>query len=104
MHRIATDDEQRSNDETQDILHTIELDKHTYYEYARLSKKLKEIRDYRREAKNTQEALLPLVGWVEQNKPVIKSLERVLGDMRKAEKKQENRMYAPRTDVLEGEA
>lgn len=102
--RIAQDDEQRANDETQDILHSIELDKHSYNELAHLAKKMVTVRQKRREAKDTQETLIPIVEWTEKNMPVIKVLERILGDMRKAEKRQGSRLYAQRTDVLKEDA
>lgn len=99
-YRMAQEDERQANDETQDILHSLELDKHTYNEQAKLARKLVDVRQRRRIAKETQEATAPIVVWSEANKPVIKALERVLGDVRKAEKRQEHRMYAPRTGVL----
>jgi hypothetical protein len=102
-YRMAQEDEQQANDETQDILHSLELDKHTYNEQAKLARKLVDVRQRRRVAKETQEATAPIVAWSEANKQVIKALERVLGEVRKAEKRQEHRMYAPRTDVLESD-
>ena len=102
-YRMAQEDERQANDETQDILHSLELDKHTYNEQAKLARKLVEVRQRRRVAKETQEATAPIVTWSEANKLVIKALERVLGDVRKAEKRQEHRMYAPRTGVLEND-
>lgn len=39
--------------------------------------------------------------WVKDNKSIIGSLQRLLGDIRKAEKKQQNRTYIPRTNVIE---
>lgn len=101
LYRIAKDDEQRDNEETQDILHTLEMDKRTYNEVAHLGKKLAEVRRRRRNAKVTQEALLPIVEWYEANKPLFNKLGQVLGDMHKAEKRQEVRVYTARTDVLE---
>lgn len=102
-YHMAREDEQQANDETQDILHSLELDKHTYNEQAKLARKLVEVRKRRRIAKETQEVTAPIVTWSEANKQVIKALERVLGDARKAEKRKEHRMYAPRTGVLESD-
>ena len=42
-----------------------------------------------------------MVDWVEQNRTVIKGLERLLGDVRKQERRSEGRSYAPRTHILE---
>ena len=86
--------------ETQDILHELELEEITYHEYARLSKALKEVRIKRREAKDIAEQLEPLVVWETQNNKTIKELEKVLGEMRKAEKSKQNRHYNPKTDIV----
>ena len=86
--------------ETQDILHKLELEEITYHEYARLSKVLKKVRIERRKAKDTIEQTGPLVTWVAQNNKVIKELERVLGEMRKAEKNMCYRHYNPKTNIV----
>lgn len=86
--------------ETQDILHKLELEENTYHEYARLSKALKKVRIERRKAKDTIEQLGPLVTWVAQNSKIIKELEKVLGEMRKAEKNIQYRHYNPKTDIV----
>lgn len=44
---VSQDIETEAEKETQDILHTIELDDISYHEYARLSKALKAIRQKR---------------------------------------------------------
>lgn len=94
---MAQADEKESNDETQDILHSLELEKHEYKEYAKLGKELKAIRQYRRKAKDTIELTWPIVEWIEQHKSEIKSLENLLGVVRKAEKKMDNRIYIPKS-------
>ena len=38
----------------------------------------------------------PVGSWLEQNQAVVKGLERLLGEIRKAEKSTENRVYIPR--------
>ena len=86
--------------ETQDILHKLELEDISYHEYARLSKVLKKVRIERRKAKDTIEQLGPLVTWVAQNNKVIKELEKVLGEMRKAEKNMCYRHYNPKTNIV----
>lgn len=85
-----------TNDRTQDILHRLELQEQTYHEYASLSKELKQIRQERRTAKDNINALRPIVDWTEENRTIIKGLERLLGDVRKAERSTENRIYTPR--------
>lgn len=94
---MAEADEQESNNTTQDILHSLELEEHDYRDYAKLGKELRLIRQKRREAKDTLSVLAPVLDWVEANRAVIKSLEQLLGNTRKAEKYTEGRIYTPRT-------
>ena len=98
---IALTIESEKEAETQDILHNIELSEHGYHEYAKLSKKLRDIRQDRRKAKNIIEISSPIVDWTENNKQVIKSLEKLLGELRKIEKTIESRQYGNRTNVLD---
>lgn len=58
-YHMAETAEQEANDETQDILHIIELQDHDYHEFARLSKELKTVRQKRRDAKDTMSDMLP---------------------------------------------
>ena len=96
QYHMAEADEQEANDATQDLLHSIELEEHDHDEYARLSEELKTIRQKRRKAKDTMSETLPVLDWVETNRAVLKSLERLLGDVRKAEKNTEGRIYTTR--------
>lgn len=98
--RISEANEQEANDATQDILHKLEIGTVTYHEAAKLAKKLAEVRQERRVAKDLYNAVSPVAQWAEENKNVIKSLERLLGDVRKAEKFLQNRTYTPKTGVL----
>lgn len=95
-YHMAESDEQEANDETQDILHSLELQDHDYHEFARLSKELRGVRQKRRSAKDAMNETYPILDWADKNRAVIKSLERLLGDVRKAEKSTENRIYTPR--------
>lgn len=98
---IAADIEITKSKETQDILHKIELDDVKYHDYAKLGKALKSIRNERREAKNIQLQLSPLIGWIKENQNVVRGLERLLGEVRKAETNIKNAHYYPRTDVVD---
>ena len=89
--------EQEANNETQDILHSLELQDHDYHDFARLSKELRGVRQKRRAAKDTMSETAPVLDWIDQNRPTIKSLERLLGDVLNAEKSTANRIYTPRT-------
>lgn len=97
QYRIAQAEEQDANSATQDILHSLELEEHDYRDFARLSKELRGVRQTRRRAKDAMSVLEPVLSWAEGNRTVVKSLERLLGDVRKAEKSTENRIYTPRT-------
>lgn len=97
---IAMLGQSETEKETQDILHAVELDQNTYHEHARLSKTLKEVREERRKAKDKREQLEPIIDWTEENEKTVKELERLLGEVRKIEKKMKNRTYIPRTEIL----
>lgn len=99
-YNIAVDIELTKSEETQDILHKIELDDIKYHEYAKLAKALKSIRSERREAKNTKRQLEPLIGWTEENQNVVRGLERLLGEIGKAETNIKNAHYYPRTEIV----
>lgn len=93
--------EQESNDATQDILHQLELCDVDYHQSARLAKKLREVRQERRSAKDRYDTYAPIVNWMDDNRNTIKALERLLGDVRKSEKLTQGRFYTPKTKVLE---
>lgn len=96
----ATAGQQEAEAETQDILHSLELEKHSYHEMAALSRKLAEIRQTRRQHKDTAAQLTPVVEWTRENDGAVRSLQRLLGDVRKTERNTQNRFYTPRTNVL----
>lgn len=73
----------------------MELQKQSYHQLAGLARELAQVRQKRRVAKDTVSRTEPVVAWLEANRPVVKSLERLLGDLRKAEKRLENRVYIP---------
>ena len=98
---MARQDEEQANLETQDILHSFEIHDHPYDQKAALAEKLVDVRRRRRVAKDTMDVYAPIAEWAEENKAVIKSLERLLGDVRKAENIQKNRCYINRTSILE---
>lgn len=59
-YHIAVAEEKAANDATQDILHAIELEKHSYHEIAKMGKKLREVRQQRRTAKNLMDQAQPV--------------------------------------------
>ena len=40
---------------------------------------------------------LPVLEWLDANRPVVKGIERLLGNVRKVEKNTENRIYTPKS-------
>lgn len=85
------------DDRTQDILHDLELNEHTYHERGKLTTELVDIRKRRRVAKDTIEILTPLHEWANIQSVALHKLESVLGEMRKIDTRRENRMYWPKT-------
>lgn len=97
QYHIAEAEEQEANNQTQDILHSLELEPHNYHEYARLGKELVTVRQNRRTAKDTMDMIAPVLRWKSDNRTCINSMEQLLGIVRKAEKRIENRIYMPRS-------
>lgn len=95
-YHMAEADEQEANDETQDILHCLELREHSDEEFLALSKELRETRQKRRTAKDVMNTTQPVLDWLDENRPTVKSMERLLGEVRKAEKNIEGRFYTPK--------
>lgn len=99
--RMAIEEMEQTGAETQDILHRLELYDDKHHAVAALGKKMRTVRRRRRVAKDTVELLTPLVEWAGENKDFLSGLQRVLGELRKIERRQQNRTYLPRTDILE---
>lgn len=92
---------QRDMDQaTQDILHHIEMQENTQHEFILEGIALKDIRQKRRNAKDRERILTPVVEWYAANQRVVNDLQRLLGKVRKEEKSIENRTYTNRTEVV----
>ena len=89
--RLAILTENDMDRQTQDILHNIELNENSQYDYICQGFTLRDIRRKRRKAKDN---------WMKENRKVINDLERLLGDVRKQEKQAQNRSYTNRTGVM----
>ena len=94
----AHDEQELCEDRQQDILHDLELVDHTHNERGHMGKELTAIRRQRRAAKNAYELLTPLRQWLTENAHAMNILKRVLGEMRKIEDRQKNRIYRRRAD------
>lgn len=100
--RMAALEEIEMDSRTQDILHNIELNENSQYDYICQGFTLSETRKRRRKAKNTKEITRPICDWVHENQKVINTLEQLLGTVRKAEKRTQNRTYKNKTKVMDG--
>ncbi|WP_041272396.1 hypothetical protein [Desulfitobacterium hafniense] len=87
--------------ETQDLLHEIELTKFDVQRGYRLCKELRETRQRRRKLKEKMEILKTLKEFTESNKQLKISLYKALNTMQRTEEHQGQRMYTPRirTDI-----
>ncbi len=99
-YNIVTQTEYEADRETQDLLHRLELENDSYHDMAKLAKAMKTVRCKRREAKDAKIVIEPIIQWLTENDKFIKSLERLLGEVRKAEKSTTNRHYIDKTDIL----
>lgn len=95
-YHMAEADELEANAITNDILHSLELEAHLDDEVMALGLELAGIRRKRRAAKDILSETAPVLAWMEANRTVIKGLEQLLGEVRKAERAAENRIYTPR--------
>lgn len=100
-YNIAVAEEKEANEETQDILHCIELQENEDLELACIARALRSVRVNRREAKDRERQLQPVVEWIDQNRKTINELERLLGAVRKVEKNIGSRLYVQRTNILD---
>lgn len=91
-----------ARDATQDLLHTMELCVATVQERNKVYTQMQEIRRKRRVAKNEQAVLSPIMNWIQEHEKDIKSLEQLLGAVRRAEDNTNGaKYYRSRTDVVE---
>ena len=93
---MAADAELEANNKTQDILHALELEEHSDEEALALARELGQVRRERRRAKDVREATEPVLAWADSSSAEIRRLERLLGDVRRVEKGQQNRVYIPK--------
>lgn len=98
---IARAREHEHTDEMQDLLHHIEFDEDSYDDFAKAAEAIKEVRLNRRAAKEKRLLLQIVADWRQKNRDAISGMERLLGDVRKAEQNAGWRMFTPRTDIIE---
>lgn len=81
---------------TQDYLHQLELENLKYKDRAKVATQLSLNRKKRRAYKDSLEEIQPIIDYISNNKKVINDLKRLLGEVRKQEKKHTNRKYFPK--------
>ena len=84
-----------------DLDHKLELQDLSYHEFARTAKQIRANQQERREYKDEVEELEPIKNWLTNNKTALNSIEKLLGEVRKAEEKHNNRGYMPRVMTME---
>lgn len=94
------DEVNRLDQQTQDYLHSLELDGLDYKGRAKIATQIAKCRQLRRSSKDTVVALTPLVEFVEseKGKNLVSLLKEILGKTRKAEQYIENRTYRRRIE------
>lgn len=92
----------KAEDEETDLSHFLELEDPNRTELYRAGRKLQQVLKERREAKDELDNLEAVAAWAENNQGAINKLKGVLGEMRKVEKRWQNRLYHEKTNVLEG--
>lgn len=102
-YHIAQGLESDTDKESQDILHWVEfhcgepVDEETSEKIQRV---LGAVRQRRRQAKDTEAMMEPVIEWLGENGSIKKSLEQLLGSVRKAEKYIQNQHYTQKTDIM----
>lgn len=99
--RIASAEMSDIDKSKEDVLHYIELENPEDAERAEAISVLHDILQIRREIKDAFELIKPVSKWVRDNQPAIKSLERLLGELRNIEDRLEKRFYSPRTELFD---
>lgn len=84
-----------------DLVHKIEFKDKTARERSKTTTRMKKCRDERRNNKEYVELMEELVLFIDTNQPLIKRLEKILGNMRRIEENQGKRSYKPRVMTVE---
>lgn len=81
----------KKDKETQDLLHQIELGKSSDRDKA--ATKLARVRKERRVSKDIVENIEPIIKYLDENKRLLSTYSQLLGQIRKAEKSHQGRVY-----------
>lgn len=86
----------KTDRETQDLLHELELSRFNACNGFSLAARMQEIRKRRRRSKNEKEVIEPFKQWADKHKSIVVDLHKVLKAMGKAAETQQTRQYHPR--------
>ncbi|MGM9987357.1 MAG: hypothetical protein ACI35O_09035 [Bacillaceae bacterium] len=92
----AKDELHKYDQETQDVLHALELMDISDEQYSELAKDLQDIRKYRRQAKNFIEAVEPIRNFAKENQVLVKKMCKLNGEVIKLTNSIEERRYYAR--------
>lgn len=97
----AVNEVKHCDDQTQDILHKLELEDIKYKERAKYATMLQRIRRERRELKDEVLLKTPIVQWGKSHIKELNELDRLLGEVRKLEKACNIRSYKNKTNLID---
>ena len=100
---FCCEEQSEADKDITDILHTFEFDgdKLSDSDYVKLGHACSDARRRRRRAKDSIEALSGVVDYIGKHRELRRQLEKLLSEIRKIEKRQENRSYTPRGDIVQ---
>lgn len=98
------DDIKRYQEQTQDLLHGLELLDASEEELMGYATELKDVRQARRRVKDFQEQVRPLRDWSVKNRTAVNQLKSIVGEITKIQDGQKERSYTPRAETSVGEA
>ena len=94
--------EEFCNSKIQDLMHELELDDDlTYHDQAKIARKIKEVREERREIKDFRIESEALVAWAKRFPSAVKELRDAINATCTSNRKMSVREYAQRTSVIE---
>ncbi len=99
-HRISCDLVKENEEALADLAHRFELYDDIYNDTAKLAKAYRKVRRERRRAKDKMIITKPITDWAEKNSNCLKSLNQLLGEVRKTERSLLNRHYNYKTDIV----
>lgn len=98
---VITADLVNADKQTQDILHALELRKNSAVQLTKLAKSLTLVRRDRRVHKDNIAIMTVVCDWAKRNESAVNDLKQTLGEMRKIEKGEDERIYIYKTNVVQ---